>query len=269
MAARFAFKHRHDACNSVQHMNALTRARNVARCIAGPVRDRGLREAIHSIRLVRTAQKRELTEAFDARFGTDTSRTFHWSDLDATGGDVPSLWRYYPITRAGFDPAMNAIDVSLDDFTFVDLGSGKGRALFYAADWPFRRIVGVEIAPALHEIATGNVRVYSSPTQRCDRFELVCSDAAVWQPPDEKLLVYAFQPFPSDVFARVMQNLADSLATRARPVVFVYVNPVFEHAVLAPGFLETVTKYEPKTAGEMGFAIYMNAEARARRRLTI
>src|SRR6185295_19143798 len=89
-------------------MNAIVRARNVARCLAGPVRDRGLREAIHSIHLVRTAQKRELSEAFDARFGTNTSRRFRRSDLDATGGDVPSLWRYYPITRAGFDPAMKA-----------------------------------------------------------------------------------------------------------------------------------------------------------------
>ncbi|HEY2366945.1 MAG TPA: class I SAM-dependent methyltransferase, partial [Polyangiaceae bacterium] len=246
-------------------MNALTRARNVARCIAGPVRDRGLREAIHSIQLVRAARAREVVEAFDARFGTDTSRTFRWSDLEATGGDVPSLWRYYPITRAAFDPAMIAIDIPLDDFTFVDLGSGKGRALFYAADWPFRRIIGVEIAPALHEIALGNARVYSSPAQRCDRFELVCSDAAVWRPPNEKLFVYVFQPFPEDVFARVMQNLAESLALRARPLVVAYLNPVFERAVLAPGFLETVTKYEPRTPGEMGWAIYMNAEARARR----
>ena len=246
-------------------MNALTRARNVARCIAGPVRDRGLREAIHSIQLVRTAHKRERAEAFDARFGTDTSRAFRFSDLEATGGDVPSLWRYYPITRAAFHPAMSAIDVPLDDFTFVDLGSGKGRALFYASDWPFRRIVGVEIAPSLHEIAIGNARVYSSPAQRCDRFELVCSDAAVWQPPDEKLLVYVFQPFPEDVFASVMKNLATSLASRARPLVLLYLNPIFERAVLEPGLLETVTKHEPSTSGEMGWAIYMNAEARARR----
>src|SRR5271166_3265808 len=33
------------------------------------------------------------------------------------------------------------------DFTFVDLGSGKGRTLLMAADYPFRRIVGVELLP--------------------------------------------------------------------------------------------------------------------------
>src|ERR1700683_3774920 len=30
------------------------------------------------------------------------------------------------------------------DFVFVDLGSGKGRTLLMASDYPFRRIVGVE-----------------------------------------------------------------------------------------------------------------------------
>ncbi len=249
-------------------MNALVRAQNVARLIAGPVRDRGLREAIHSVQLVRTAHKRERTEAFDERHGTDTSRTFRWSDLDATGGDVPSLWRYYPITRAGFAPAMRAIDMPLDGFTFVDLGSGKGRALFYASDWPFRNIIGVEIAPALHEIALANVDVYASPAQRCRHFELVCSDAAVWQPPEGDLLVYVFQPFPENVFAHVMKNLEASLVAHPRPLVFVYLNPVFERAVLAPSFLETVTRNEPKTSGELGWAVYMNAEARARAKTT-
>jgi len=247
-------------------MSALTRAQNVARLIAGPLRDRGLREAIHSLQLVRAAQRREAAEAFDARFGTDTSRTFRWSDLDATGGDVPSLWRYYPITRGGFEPAMSALDVPLEDFTFVDLGSGKGRALFFASDRPFRKIVGVEIAPALHEVAETNVRLYQSPEQRCDRFELVCSDAAVWTPPDDDLVVYVFQPFPEDVFARVMQNLDASLARSPRPLVIVYLNPIFERAVLAPGFVETVKRHDPADSSEMGWAIYMNAEARERRR---
>ncbi|HEY2369165.1 MAG TPA: class I SAM-dependent methyltransferase [Polyangiaceae bacterium] len=258
-----AIKHRHARCNFMKRgtMNAFVRAQNVARLIAGPVRDRGLREAIHSIQLVRSAHKREVTEAFDERFGTDTSRTFRWSDLDATGGDVPSLWRYYPITRAGFEPAMDAIGVLFDEFTFVDLGSGKGRALLYASDRPFRKIIGVEIAPALHEVAEKNVSVYGSPAQRCHRFELVCSDAAVWQPPDDRLLVYVFQPFPEDVFARVMENLETSLVAHPRPLVFVYLNPVFERAVVGPGFLETVARNEPKSSGELGWAVYMNADA--------
>ena len=245
-----------------RRISPLTRVRNMARLAAGPVRDRGFRESIRSIRLVRSARRREKSEAFDERFGTDTCRTWHWSDLEATGPDVPPLWRYFPVMRADFDPVMRAIDLRHEDFVFVDLGSGKGRALLFASDWPFRRVIGVELSPALHAIAESNVRVYWSASQRCDRFELVCSDAAVWQPPDEKLLVYLFQPFPEDVFARVMQNLEASLLRNPRPLVVMYLNPIFEDAVLRPGWLHTVKKYEPKQSSEAGWAIYANEEAR-------
>jgi hypothetical protein len=46
---------------------------------------------------------------------------------------------------------------SLDfrDLVFIDLGSGKGRTLLMASDYPFRRIVGVELLPALHLAAHG------------------------------------------------------------------------------------------------------------------
>jgi len=248
-----------------ERINPMTRLRNVARLAAGPVRDRGLRETIRSIRLVRSARRRERREAFDERFGTDTSRTFQWSDLEATGPDVPPLWRYFPVMRADFDPVMNALDIRFEDFVFVDLGSGKGRALLFASDWPFRRIVGVEISPVLHAVAEHNVEVYASPTQRCDRFELVCCDAGAWRPPDESLLIYVFQPFPEDVFDRVMHNLEESLARAPRPVVVMYLNPVFERALLRPGWLHTIKKVVPASASQSGWAIYANAEARARR----
>src|ERR1700691_4568599 len=46
--------------------------------------------------------------------------------------------------------------IDLSEFVFVDLGSGKGRTLLMASDYPFQRIVGVELLPALHETAKGN-----------------------------------------------------------------------------------------------------------------
>jgi hypothetical protein len=43
-----------------------------------------------------------------------------------------------------FQPTGNPDQTTLNfrDFTFVDLGSGKGRTLLMASDYPFRRIVG-------------------------------------------------------------------------------------------------------------------------------
>src|SRR5580704_1717125 len=57
--------------------------------------------------------------------------------------------------------------VDLSEFTFLDLGSGKGRTLLMASDYPFRRIIGVELLPSLDEIARENLRQYKSESQRC------------------------------------------------------------------------------------------------------
>ena len=44
----------------------------------------------------------------------------------------------------------------IQDYTFLDIGSGKGRVLMLASDAPFRHIVGVELSPALTAIACGS-----------------------------------------------------------------------------------------------------------------
>ena len=41
----------------------------------------------------------------------------------------------------------------------MDLGSGKGRTLMMASDYPFQRIIGVELLPALNQVAKKTWRV--------------------------------------------------------------------------------------------------------------
>ena len=64
---------------------------------------------------------------------------------------------YQPTERELFHEMMDALaqETNLDfrAFTFIDLGSGKGRTLLMASDYPFRRIMGVELLPSLNEIA--------------------------------------------------------------------------------------------------------------------
>src|SRR5271166_1913671 len=57
------------------------------------------------------------------------------------------------------------------DFVFIDLGSGKGRTLLIASDYPFRRIVGVDLLPELHQAAEENLSKYRSESQKCFALE--------------------------------------------------------------------------------------------------
>src|SRR6266568_2759489 len=92
------------------------------------------------------------------------------------------------------------------DFTFVDLGSGKGRTLLMAADYPFRRVVGVELLPDLHRIAEENIRKYKGDSQKCFAIESQCGDARDFVFPPEPLVLYLFNPLPESGLALVVNN---------------------------------------------------------------
>jgi hypothetical protein len=127
--------------------------------------------------------------------------------------------------------ALSLNNFTLSDFTFVDLGSGKGRTLLMASDYPFRRIVGVELIPALHEIAHENVRLYKSESQKCFALETICADATTFCFPEEPLVVFLFNPFGESGMRQVVANLEQSLSAHPRPVYVLYHNPLLEHTL--------------------------------------
>jgi len=100
-----------------------------------------------------------------------------------------------------------------------------------ASDYPFRRILGVELLPALHQIAQENLSKYHSETQKCFALESVCADAVQFAFPAEPMVLYLFHPLPEAGLARVIANLAQSLQMNPRAVYVLYHNPLLEHVL--------------------------------------
>ena len=149
---------------------------------------------------------------------------------------------YQPTEPAAFHEMLDALQKSptpdqtvlnFRDFTFVDLGSGKGRTLLMASDYPFRRIVGVELLPSLHQIAQQNLRQYRSDSQKCFALESICADATGFPFPDDPLVIFLFNPFPESGMRKVLGNLEQSLQNHSRPVYVLYHNPLLEHVLSA------------------------------------
>ena len=111
--------------------------------------------------------------------------------------------------------------------TFIDLGSGKGRAVLLASLYPFRRVVGVEFSPELTEIARRNVNRFSHPAQRCRDIELRCEDAAAYEFPAEPALVYIYNSFEGPLMQRVLANLAASGTAHERRLLLLIINRRF------------------------------------------
>jgi hypothetical protein len=138
---------------------------------------------------------------------------------------------YQPTEPALFREMMASLPIAFDEFTFVDIGSGKGRTLLMASEYPFRKIMGVELIAELHRAAEENIRAYKSATQRCSQIEAVCADACEFAFPGGPLMLYLFNPLPVAGMRRMVANLEKSLAENPRIVWVLYHNPLLEHVI--------------------------------------
>jgi SAM-dependent methyltransferase len=167
---------------------------------------------------------------WDHRVNT-TSAAVSWRDRLLGIFNSP----YQPTEPALFRKMLEALQqqVHLDfrEFTFIDLGSGKGRTLLLASDYPFRRILGVELLPALYQIAQENLQKYSSESQKCFALESICGDATDFPFPAEPTVLYLFNPFPESGLKRMLAHLKQSLQQNPRPVYLLYHNPLLEHVL--------------------------------------
>jgi SAM-dependent methyltransferase len=138
--------------------------------------------------------------------------------------DYTDCHDYFPTSFAGFRTAMSEVAVSPGE-VFIDYGSGKGRALIMAAQYPFRRIVGVEISPELNAVARSNLDRCKGRL-RCRDIELWTGSAADFPVPPDASVVYLYNPFHGQVLRAVLMNLRASLDASPRRLRLVYNNPV-------------------------------------------
>lgn len=154
---------------------------------------------------------------------------------------------YQPIPEEQFREIMGAVPADLTQFTFIDIGSGKGRALLLANEYGFRRIVGIELLPELHFVAQENFRKLNMCPEA--KIELVCEDAAEFSFPPEPMVVFLFNPLQEAALRRVMEHVGKSLQENPRPFFVAYANPVLEQIVASCPFLK-------KIEGELQYSIF-------------
>lgn len=182
-----------------------------------------------------TAFQRALTRHFERRFGVETTGRVDLAELGKAGSErIYYAGAHWVATRR----ALRALDPGPDD-VFVDLGAGKGRVLALAAELPFARVIGVELAPELADVARSNVASLGSRA-RCRQIDVVTSDALEWPVPDDLSVVYLNCPFVGGLCHDVFGRLFESFDRRPRPLRIVYCHPS-EHNWLIQSGRVTVT----------------------------
>lgn len=197
----------------------------------------------------------ERFEAFDARFGTDTSApTFERNQKT-------NVHFYVPTTASVIYEILGFLPLQPNKITFVDMGSGKGRALLVASEFPFRKIVGIELSDQLHRTAEENVKRYKPASQQCAAFDLRCMDALDYVYGEEPLVLFLFDPFGREILQDVIANLEASLRACPREAYVVYVYPQYEDLLQNRTILQKIKHGGPKWQPWSQYAIYAASPA--------
>jgi SAM-dependent methyltransferase len=163
---------------------------------------------------------------FDQENGVETTGLISMSSLSVDSPNSLYATVYKASDPDRFAEVLARLPIRHQDFSFVDLGSGKGLALLLASHYPFRKVRGLEFAPELHQVAEANIGKYRNPARKCQDVASVCGDAAAFDYPDEPTVIYMYHPFEEELMARVAQQIQWSYELHPRPIILVYFQPV-------------------------------------------
>ena len=179
---------------------------------------------------------------FDRKFGVDTAGMVRREKLNIDGPSASYATDYEAVPPVSLKEAIAGSRIHYQEFTFVDFGCGKGKALLVASAFPFDKIIGVELSPDLKAIAAENVKQYRGKAQQCRSLEVVGMDAAEFPLPASPLVCYFFNPFKEQVMMRVLKNIEESLRKHPRELIIIYLNPQVDHIFQGAPFLTNIRR---------------------------
>lgn len=197
----------------------------------------GVGKLFQMLREINSLKKQDV-HPFDLKYGTDTSGIIKPGALDIPEGMVKHAVQYQTAIVEVFLDILKSLTISFNNFFFIDLGSGKGRALLLASQYPFKEIIGVELSPYLHGVACRNIAIYQDDLQQCGNIHSVCEDVMNYKIPHEKIVFYLFNPFDKHVMSELFLKIENSFNKYPRDMYIAYLKPMHRDIFDKAYFLE-------------------------------
>jgi SAM-dependent methyltransferase len=197
--------------------------------------------------LLRPSQS-EPAHPFDRAYGVDTSRLYYRDRLPTGPPHDQHSEGYYATAPSLFHGALAhwqatlPAGLPLEDYTFVDLGSGKGRVVLMASVYPFREVRGIELSPALVRIAQRNLRRWTSADHavcrdvRLEPGDVLGPELESILNVDQPTVLFLFNSFGTEVLQPLLEKLAAAAQHHIAPIDLIYIHPDHDRLVAAtPG----------------------------------
>ena len=179
---------------------------------------------------------------FDRSLGIETAGDIQANEL----GLGPDANGYHAMPPKIAECMIEQIMPRSKNFTFVDLGAGKGRVLLIASRWPFRKVIGVELFEPFCELARRNVRNAASRLNCIAPIEIIHADASSYVIPDGPCVFFLYNPFFGKVADGVVANILRSFETAPRDIIVLYYSDKLPARLGAPPFVKHEFPAQPR-----------------------
>ncbi|MCS7063712.1 MAG: class I SAM-dependent methyltransferase, partial [Methylacidiphilales bacterium] len=176
------------------------------------------------IELFRFFIKRLSTRWFEYWLEIETQHNYSKDELYHDSNQKSECSEYGPIDYLSLIAALRKIAKnigSLDSSCWIDYGCGLGRAVFVAALFPFKRVIGVDLTAFLIEGAKANL-AKAQRRLKCQNVEFICEDATKYKVPTDVNVVFLNNPFHGSVFDGMMERLYESLREKEREIFMLF-----------------------------------------------
>ncbi len=172
---------------------------------------------------------------FDQMHGVDTSGLVPATHLVTGHANDQHITAYYGVAPSILRALIGhwrktAPPHHIEDYTFIDVGAGKGRGVLVASEYSIRKVVGIELNPEMAAIARQNVEHWTrahreDPTAaRLAPIKVVEQDALDFELPQTPTLLFLFHPFEAPVLKQLLRRIETQFASRPGSLDMLYAN---------------------------------------------
>ena len=166
---------------------------------------------------------------FDLRFGVKTSGYIALDQTSLSSSEIRDLHRYRGVNAWALRKMFRTIRPEKSQ-TFVDLGSGLGRACLLAAEYGFSRVTGVELVPEFCSTARRNVETYLKRHHVPGVIRILNVDARAYTSETDDDVYFLYRPFSGDVLTAVCTNIKNRSRKAGKVATLLYSERIVQTA---------------------------------------
>jgi SAM-dependent methyltransferase len=185
--------------------------------------------------------------------GTDTGGIYPAEPINGLGvgaGSLPYMGSQPSIVRKALDQLGDVHGKS-----FIDIGCGKGRPMLVATEYPFKEVLGYDLAPRLVNIANRNAKLVARRFPQRTPMRAYVENALEMALPRGDVVIFLFNPFGASIMTAFLRKLEEGLAdSTLKHLNIVYCNPVCAHVFdQSPKLTRRYSALVPYAPEEIGY----------------